>query len=342
MSGRCLNALRVPAVRSRIFDRTIPIRNVLSICQGMRFFTLVTHYLHERTCAVKAPSPGAPSSTNHHEFRESWLRAATNELRPYFASAGYSIPENIRFAIGFTSTGRKGNRQSESWHASSSADSTYEIFIRPDIAEPIKVLSKLVKELVHTTLPDGSGHGQLFRNAALKIGLLPPMRNAEPAPHLIQRLDELKTLLGPLPHEKLDIGANPLTEVNPTKPVSTKSVPLNGQKEQKSRMFKATCAASNCDFLVRVTAQKVREIGPPHCPKHGAMLVHLPAEECAEINGREADRIRPQVPNGIDPAPYTVQRDQQPDRNDGQETGKIEAHLAHEPETTTQSIRHPT
>ena len=135
---------------------------------------------------MKTPSPGAPSSTNHHEFRESWLRAATNELRPYFASAGYSIPENIRFAIGFTSTGRNGNRQSESWHASSSADNTYEIFIRPDIAEPIKVLSKLVKELVHTTLPDGSGHGQLFRNAALKIGLLPPMRSAEPAPHLIQ------------------------------------------------------------------------------------------------------------------------------------------------------------
>jgi hypothetical protein len=250
---------------------------------------------------VKPSSPGSPPPSNQHEFRESWLRAATSELPPYFANAGYSIPANIRFAIGFTSTGRKGNRQSESWHASSSADNTYEIFIRPDIADPIKVLSKLTKELIHTTQPDGSGHGQLFRTAALKIGLLPPMRTAEPAPHLIQRLEQINALLGPLPHDRLDLGTNPLTEINPTKPAATKAVPLNGQKEQKSRMFKATCTTGNCPFLVRVSAQQVREIGPPHCPKHGAMTVDLPADERAEINGHQTDKIVPQMP----PAPHT-------------------------------------
>jgi hypothetical protein len=63
--------------------------------------------------------PQPPIPPNHHEFREAWLRDATMALRPYFASAGYSVPENIRFAIAFTSTGRRGNRRSESWHASS-------------------------------------------------------------------------------------------------------------------------------------------------------------------------------------------------------------------------------
>ena len=45
---------------------------------------------------------------NHQEFREGWLRAATAELGPYFASVGYPLPDDIRFAIAFTSTGRKG------------------------------------------------------------------------------------------------------------------------------------------------------------------------------------------------------------------------------------------
>jgi len=50
---------------------------------------------------------------NIHNSRETWLRAAANELRPYFDSCGYQLPENIRFAIAFPSTGRKGKRVGE-------------------------------------------------------------------------------------------------------------------------------------------------------------------------------------------------------------------------------------
>jgi hypothetical protein len=240
---------------------------------------------------MKPPSPSSPPATNSHEFRESWLRAATMELRPYFASAGYNVPENIRFAIAFTSTGRKGNRKSESWHASSSADGNYEIFIRADIAGPVDVLALLTKELTHTALPDGAGHGKEFRDAAMKIGLLPPMRDARPAPHLVERLEKLAALLGPLPHDQLNIAGDPLIAVNPSKlaPVS-----LNGHRTQTSRMFKATCRAEGCTFLVRVAAEKVREIGPPHCPNHGAMAVDLPADEQGEVNGKAATGAAPQ------------------------------------------------
>jgi hypothetical protein len=233
------------------------------------------------------PSPPAVPP-NRHEFRESWLRAATAELRPYFASSGYQVPDNIRFSIAFTSTGRRGNRRSESWHSSSSADSAYEIFIRPDIAEPIDVLVLLVKELVHTALPDGTAHGKEFREAAMKIGLLPPMREARPAPHLIERLEKLAALLGPLPHDRLNIAHEPLSAINPAKPFD-RAVSLNGHRTQTSRMFKAVCQAPGCIFLVRVAVEKVREVGPPHCPKHGAMAVDLPAEEQAELNGRQSD-----------------------------------------------------
>jgi hypothetical protein len=236
---------------------------------------------------MKSPAPTVP---NRHEFREAWLRAATMELRSYFVAAGYNVPENIRFAIAFTSTGRRGNRRSESWHASSSGDNHYEIFIRADIAEPIEVLALLSKELVHTVLPDGTGHGKEFREAAMKIGLLPPMREARPAPHLVERLEKLATLLGPLPHDRLNITHEPLSAVNPARPFDH-AISLNGHRSQTSRMFRAACRAPGCTFLVRVAAEKVREIGPPHCPRHGAMVVDLPADEQGETNGTHADAI---------------------------------------------------
>jgi hypothetical protein len=254
---------------------------------------------------MKPPSPTTP---NHHEFREAWLRMAAMELRPYFASAGYNVPENIRFAIAFTSTGRRGNRRSESWHASSSADSNYEIFIRADIAAPLDVLALLVKELVHTVLPDGAGHGKEFREAAMKIGLLPPMREARPAPHLVERLEKLAAQLGPLPHDQLNIAQEPLTAINPGKPFG-RAVSLNGHRTQTSRMFKAACRAPGCTFLVRVAAEKVREIGPPHCPKHGAMDVDLPGDEQGEVNGRHVDATASETFDAPLPWPHNANID---------------------------------
>ena len=121
-----------------------------------------------------------PPTNNHHEFREGWLRAATTGVRPYFASVGYPLPDEIRFAIAFTSTGRRGKRVGECWHSAASGDARYEIFIRADLADPIEVLGVLMKELLHTALPADAGHGRLFKEAALKIGLLPPLRMATP------------------------------------------------------------------------------------------------------------------------------------------------------------------
>src|ERR1019366_949244 len=90
---------------------------------------------------------------NLHDTRESWLRSGAGELRPYFASSGFPIPENIRFAIAFPSTGRRGARIGECWHSSTSEDDNFEIIIRADIADPVEVLGVLVHELVHVVLP---------------------------------------------------------------------------------------------------------------------------------------------------------------------------------------------
>jgi hypothetical protein len=130
--------------------------------------------------------------SNYYDSRESWLRAATNELRPYFAGCGYPLPDKIRFAIGFPSTGRKGNRVGECWHSSTSDDEHFEIFIRADFAEPGKVLGVLV----HVVVPVEAKHGKLYRAAALKIGLQGKMVHALPGILLQSALTISPPLLG--------------------------------------------------------------------------------------------------------------------------------------------------
>lgn len=205
---------------------------------------------------------------NEHDTRESWLRAATAELRPYFETCGYPIPNNIRFAIAFPSTGRRGARIGECWHSDTSEDGNFELIIRADIAEPVEVLGVLVHELVHAVLPPDAGHGKPYREAALKIGLEGKMRHALPGQLLRARLGELAATLGPLPHARLNIERG-----------RDNKGPADRPKKQGTRMLKAACHEESCAFVVRVAATPVREIGPPHCPRHGAMLIEWPEDE---------------------------------------------------------------
>jgi hypothetical protein len=207
------------------------------------------------------------AKSNYHDTRESWLRAATDELRDYFKRSGYPLPAKIRFAIAFPSTGRKGNRVGECWHSSTSADEHFEIFIRADQSEPVEVLGVLVHELVHAVVPVDAKHGKKYRDAAVKIGLTGKMVHALPGELLQKRLDDIAASLGPLPHARLNIERG-----------ADNRGPADREKKQKARMLKAECEVEGCGFLVRVAAAQVRNVGPPHCPKHGAMAVDLPAE----------------------------------------------------------------
>ena len=217
---------------------------------------------------MKAPS--APA--NSHNTRESWLRSATNELRPYFKSIDYPLPDNMRFSIGFPSTGRRGNRIGECWHCSTSEDGNYELLIRPDIADPVEVLGVLVHELAHSVLPIDAGHGKLYRDAAIKIGLEGKMRQAMPGQLLRARLAELADSLGPLPHARLNIDRGRDNEG-----------PADRPKKQGTRMLKAECpecAKTDEPYIARIAAGPARKKGPPVCPLHHvAMTVEWPEDE---------------------------------------------------------------
>ncbi|WP_158920910.1 SprT-like domain-containing protein [Acidisphaera sp. S103] len=205
---------------------------------------------------------------NKHDTRESWLRSATGELRPYFGAQDFPIPENIRFAIAFPSTGRRGTRIGECWHSSTSEDGNFEIIIRADIADPAEVLGVLVHELIHVVLPVDAGHGKQYRDAALKIGLEGQMRHAMPGRLLRDFLADLAANLGPLPHARLNIERG-----------RENKGPADRPKKQGTRMLKASCPDETCPYVVRIAATPAREIGPPHCPKHGAMVVEWPESE---------------------------------------------------------------
>jgi hypothetical protein len=224
----------------------------------------------------------AMKGSNLFDTREAWLRAGASELRAHFKSCGYELAENIRYAIAFPSTGRKGKRVGECWHSSTSADSCYEIFIRADLSEPEEVLAVLTKELVHTLLPLDAGHGKSFKAAATRIGLEGPMREATPGPLLKERLMGIAGGLGPLPHARLNIEQLPMTTRG------TVAVAIDRPKKQATRYRKAQCTDKDCGFTVRVTVSHVKNIGPPHCPVHGAMTVDMPADDAVPEEDEEA------------------------------------------------------
>lgn len=200
---------------------------------------------------------------NVHTTREAWLWAATNELRPYFEKLGYKLPEKIRFAVAFTSTGKRGRTTGECWHPVASADQHYEIIIRADMFEPLEILGILVHELVHTLLPHTEKHGKAFRAAALRLGLEgDESRYAKPSPILNERLNAIAETLGPFPHAALHFAG-------------TSDVP----KKQRARLLRAECGAS-CGYTIRITA-KWAKAGLPVCPvnaEHGLLICDMPED----------------------------------------------------------------
>jgi hypothetical protein len=214
---------------------------------------------------------------NTHMTREGWLLAATNELRPYFESYGFVLPDNIRHSLAFTSTGKRGRMAGECWHSDSSDDHHFEIFIRPDKDDSLEVLGILVHELIHTLLPPTVKHGKQFRDIALLIGLQGRMRQTMPTPLLLEKLKTIAGTLGSLPHAKLNfVGA------------------VDAPKKQGKKWLKAECGAS-CGYSVRITS-KWAKIGLPVCPvdkKHGSLVCDMP-EDADDI---EADQSNGDYPN---------------------------------------------
>jgi len=238
------------------------------------------------------------SQPNEHRFRESWLHAALTELRPLFSKVDLKIPEKVRCSCSLTSAGTKGARKSECWPASASGDDHCEIFISPDIAEPVEVLSHFCHALVHACLPADAGHGPAFKGAATSIGLVEgKMRHAMPGRILLETLGQIAANLGPLPHAKLDLTKR-ILDRGEERPRAA-----DAAKPQKARMFKIECPKcreENGHNIARMSRQTFRDYGALHCGKHGVAM---------EMEAKAFENDPPAVnaaPEPLKPAPIII------------------------------------
>ena len=188
--------------------------------------------------------------SNRHHNRETWLRAAIEQLGDLFDGIGKPLPAKIRASIGFTSHGLRGNRIGECWQDSASADHHFEIFVVPTLADPVRILDIMTHELVHVVAGAAAKHGPKFRKIAVAIGLEGKMKATVAGPALQRKLERIVEHLGPLPHGALDGG------------------PIGAPKKQTTRMLKLEC--TECGVVLRASQTAINDMtieGFRRCPK---------------------------------------------------------------------------
>lgn len=196
------------------------------------------------------------------QSREEWLQHATRLAEPLFGERGYKVPA-VRLSCGWPSTralSKKKRCVGEAWSVEAAADGVVQIFISPYVADPggpNGVLGVLVHELVHAVVGNKESHNKVFGKCARAMGLEGKLTATIAGDKLCATFKQWIETLGEYPHAKLDAALRPT-------------------KKQSTRMIKLCC--DDCGYTVR-TSRKWLEVGPAHCPNHGAMTAEEPAED---------------------------------------------------------------
>jgi len=106
----------------------------------------------------------------------------------------------------------------------------------------------LAHELDHATVGTAVGHGKAFKQCALAIGLVGPMRATTAGPEFSAWAQALFKCIGPYP-------AGYLTDT----------------PKQGTRMLKCECSA--CGYIARVSQKWLTLSGPPICPSDRIVLI---------------------------------------------------------------------
>ena len=181
--------------------------------------------------------------------REQWLNAFVSFARPHFERVGTPLPERIRVSVGFTSTGKRGNRISECWTDTASADAYFEIFLKPSIETDSRMADILTHELVHAAVGIAAGHGKRFATVATALGLTGKMTATTAGTDWYLWALPILADLGAMPYGVLAGGQS------------------TAKPKQKTYLLKVECPS--CGWLARVSAK--------HC-EHSTM--HCPLPDC--------------------------------------------------------------
>lgn len=182
--------------------------------------------------------------------REQWLQQATEYLREgVFKRSGIPIPK-VHVSIGFPGGISPTKAIGQHWHPKASKDGVSHVFVSPINKSSLEILETLAHECVHACVPD-AGHGKPFKKIALAIGFESPMRTTPASALLKDRLKEIISQLGEIPHSHLTLR-------DPTK------------KKQGTRMLKCEC--TSCGYTARTTIKWIDTLGAPLCPCNGSPM----------------------------------------------------------------------
>jgi hypothetical protein len=198
-----------------------------------------------------------------HNTREEWLNEAV-KLMKFLIETGskYEIPGKLRVTCGWPLSGgmaNKNRRLGECWSEDASKDGTHEIFVSPYLDDPARVCDVLVHEVGHAVVGVKAKHGAKFKAFMRHVGLEGKATSTVAGERLQADIRCWLEKLGEYPHASLEKMAS------------------DTPKKQSTRMIKCEC--EQCGYVARTTRKWIDDVGPPHCPKHGAMFAKLPDEE---------------------------------------------------------------
>lgn len=180
--------------------------------------------------------------------REAWLTEAANlmldDVIMPIVEAKYDDKYKrpvFRISVGFPKHSRGGRAVAVCFPVEASSDGVNEIFINPEIDDPIEVMDKMAHELVHAVDNCESGHQHFFAYVARKIGLVGRLTETVAGDKLRKTLTEYSDLLGAFPHHKM---------------VMDKT-----HKKDGTRQLKVTCHNRDCGFLFRTSAAQRSKLG---------------------------------------------------------------------------------
>jgi hypothetical protein len=185
------------------------------------------------------------------DTRESYLQEAANLIldeliMPAVAAKGFEYPRPaFRISVGWPKHSRGGKAVAQCFTREASTDGRNEIFVTPEIDDPVRVMDAVAHELIHAVDDCASGHRNFFAAVARAIGLEGPLTATEAGPELAGKLSEIAGLLGGFPHHRMDIGKS--------------------HKPGGTRLVKVEC--SDCGFHFRTSQKQIDLIPADHaCP----------------------------------------------------------------------------
>lgn len=203
--------------------------------------------------------------------RETWLNELAALMAPRFAELGFPLPK-FRVSVGFTSLGANSAANGQCWADSCTDDKHFTIFISPAEKSSMSIAAILNHELIHCAVGIKEGHKGKFAQMMKQTGMQRPFTSSIAGDGFQAWVQPFIDKLGEIPHSPLKLrnetAVKLFQKVGGGIEADEGEPETSAPKKQTTRLIKCVC--SKCGYTVRTT-QKWLDVGPPHCPEHGAM-----------------------------------------------------------------------